>query len=208
MSCLPCPCRVGRARRSLLDGSPRAQYFGDGIEDLVAVSKREAAVEFLMQPRWLRLSLTTAWTVALATCGPDIAYYTSPPGLTPKNAVTVVGSKDPKSLLEASEFHYVSAIDGKPVEDAEYHWDRPLLITAGEPHHIRLGYSWGTVEGKAEVEFTGQPGTTLVVRGENVDPDREARLRLEDRATGRTLGREQTVRLAYRPKRGAYRPGI
>jgi hypothetical protein len=153
------------------------------------------------------LAFAAACAFALVSSS-DIVYYTPPPHLTPDKAVIVLGSKDPKSLLEASEFHFVSAIDGKAVEDAAYRWDRPLLVTAGEPHHLRLGYGWGRAEGRVEVEFTGTPGATVVVKGETIDPDKEARLWLEERATGQILGGRQTARLTYTAVHGAYVPGI
>jgi hypothetical protein len=147
----------------------------------------------------LRRAFAAASIVALASCatGPQ-AYYAPPAGLTPDKAVSLLGSKDPKFFLQSSEYRLVWAVDGKQVKGSAYRWDQPLLITAAEPHRLSLAYGWGAVAGGLDVEFTGKPGTTVVVRGENVDPDTAARLWLEDAATGQILGEKHSVRLAYR----------
>jgi hypothetical protein len=144
-------------------------------------------------------AFAAASIVALASCatGPQ-AYYAPPAGLTLDKAVTLLGSQDPKFFLQSSEYRLVWAVDGKQVKDSAYRWDQPLLITAAEPHRLSLAYGWGAVAGGLDVEFTGKPGTTVVIKGENVDPDSAARLWLEDAATGQILGEKQPVRLAYR----------
>jgi len=147
---------------------------------------------------WLYLAYVAISGIALANCANrEVAYYT-PPDLPAKEAVTLLGSKDPKFFLQSSEYHLVWAVDGKPVKNSAYRWGQPLLITADEPHRLSLAYGWGAVAGGLEVELTGKPGTTVVIKGENVDPDAEARLWLEDRATGQILGEKLPVRLAYR----------
>ncbi len=50
-----------------------------------------------------------------------------------------------------------------------------------------------------DVEFTGRPGSTVVVEGEAVDPDRTGRLWLADAATGAIIGEKQPVELSYSP---------
>jgi hypothetical protein len=127
----------------------------------------------------------------------NIAYYAPPPGLTPGQAVSVLGSKDGKFFLQSSEYRLVWAIDGLPVEGSAFHWDKPLLITAGQPHRLSLAYGWGGVVGAVDVEFTGNPGSTVVVKAEDAEPDRLARMWLEDAATGRILGDKLPVQLSY-----------
>src|SRR5579863_4627136 len=123
--------------------------------------------------------------LALVGCAnADVAYYAPPPGLAAASAVSIVGSKDPKFFLQSSEYRLVWAVDGRPVKDSAYRWDEPLLLTPGQPHRLGLAYGWGGVYGAVDVEFLGAPGTRVVVKGEDVDPDKEARLWLEDAATG------------------------
>jgi hypothetical protein len=150
-----------------------------------------------MTPRSSSL-LLAGCAVVLASCtGPDIVYYAPPPDLTPDKAVSLIGTKDPKSFLERPEYRLVWAVDGNRVEDSAYRWDEPLLITAGETHRLSLAYAWGAVIGGLEVPFTGEPGTLVQIKGESVRPDTEARLWFEDAATGQILGDKQTVHLGY-----------
>ena len=107
----------------------------------------------------------------LAGCATDqTAYYAPPPGLTPDRAVSIIGSKDPKSPLQSSEYHLVWQVDGQRVRDSATRWDQPLLVTAGAPHRLSLAYGWGGISGGTEIELTGKPGTTVVVEGAAVDP--------------------------------------
>jgi hypothetical protein len=148
---------------------------------------------------WSRAALAALGTVLLGRCAaPNIDYYAPPPGLTPDRGVSLLGSKDSKFFLQSSEYRLVWAVDGKPVKDSADRWDQPLLITAGEPHKLGLAYGWGAVAGSVAVEFTGEPGTTVVVEGQNVDPDTEALLWLQNATTGQILGEKLPVRLAYR----------
>ena len=135
---------------------------------------------------WSRVVLGAAGAVLLVSCaGSEVAYYLPPQGLTADQAVSVYGSKDPKSIIGSSEYRLVWAVDGRQVKDSAYRWDQPLLLTAGQPHRLSLAYGWGAAAGTTVVDFTGQPGTTVVVKGESVDPEHEARLWIEDAATGR-----------------------
>ena len=136
----------------------------------------------------------------LAGCATDeTAYYAPPPGLTPARAVSIVGSKDPKSLLQSSEYHLVWQVDGKRVRDSATRWDQPLLVTADVPHRLGLAYGWGGISGGTEVTFTGKPGTTVVVEGAAVDPDSSAELWLADARTGAVIGEKRAVRLSWFP---------
>jgi hypothetical protein len=148
---------------------------------------------------WSQLIFAATSALILASCtAPDVAYYAPPPGLTPDKAVSLLGSKDPKFFLQSAEYRLVWAVDGQVVQGSAYRWERPLLVTAGVPHRLSLAYGWGAVAGGADVDFTGTPGSTVVIKGENVDPDTAARLWLEDAATGQILGRKLELRLAYR----------
>lgn len=134
----------------------------------------------------------------LAGCAADTTvYYTPPPGLTPDRAVSILGSKDPKFFLQSSEYHLVWAVDGLMVKDSARRWDQPLLITAGEPHELSIAYGWGGIAGGTDITFTGRSGSTVVVEGEAVDPDKQARLWLADAATGAAIGEKQTVALGW-----------
>lgn len=147
-----------------------------------------------------RSTVVLAATLLLAACGTDTtAYYTPPPGLTPDKAVSILGSKDPKSLVGSSEYRLVWQVDGLRVRDSAYRWDQPLLVTAGEPHRLSLAYGWGGISGFTEVKFAGQPGTTVVVEGEAVDPDHLARLWLADARTGAVLSDKLDVQLSWFP---------
>jgi hypothetical protein len=143
------------------------------------------------------LAFTVMSAVILAGCADTTAYYAPPSDLTPDKAVSLVGTKDPKFFLQSSEYRLVWAVDGEPVKDSAYRWSQPLLITANEPHRLDLGYGWGAVAGGTEVEFTGKPGTTVLVKGENLNPDSLANLWLEDAATGQIIGEKREVRLYY-----------
>ncbi len=141
-----------------------------------------------------------AGALLLAGCAADTTtYYAPPPGLTPDRGVSLVGSKDPKSLIGSSEYHLAWRVDGVVVRNTAYDWDKPILVTAGEPHHLSLAYGWGGVSGGTEIVFTGQPGTTVVVQGEAVDPDHLARLWLADARTGAILGEKYPVQLSWFP---------
>ena len=134
----------------------------------------------------------------VASCAqPSVVYYEPPPGLTANQAVGVLGSKDPKFLLQSSEYRLVWAVDGMVVRNSAFRWNEPLLITPNEPHRLSLGYGWGATSGWTEVTFTGEPGTTVIVKAENVDPDRFARMWLEDGSTGQVIGEKLPVQLAY-----------
>src|SRR5690242_1334853 len=98
-------------------------------------------------------------SLAAACTAPSVVYYEPPASLTPDQAVSVLGSKDPKFLLQSSEYRLVWAVDGKLVRNSAYRWDKPLLITANEPHRLSLGYGWGATTGSTDVTFTGKPGT-------------------------------------------------
>jgi hypothetical protein len=139
-----------------------------------------------------------AGALLTASCAqPSVVYYEPPPALTANQAVSVVGSKDPKFLLQSSEYRLVWAVDGKVVENSAYRWSEPLLITANEPHRLSLGYGWGATSGFTDVDFIARPGTQVVVKAENVDPDHLARMWLEDAATGQVIGEKLSVQLAY-----------
>ena len=146
----------------------------------------------------LRILGVLAGTLLVASCAqPAVVYYEPPPGLTADQAVSVLGSKDPKFLLQSSEYRLVWAVDGNVVRNSAYRWDEPLLITANEPHHLSIAYGWGATSGFTEVAFTGKPGAKVVVKAEDVDPDRLARMWLEDAATGQIIGEKLPVQLAY-----------
>ena len=139
-----------------------------------------------------------AGALLMASCAqPSVVYYEPPPGLTANEAVSVVGSKDPKFFLQSSEYRLVWAVDGKVVRNSAYRWSEPLLITANEPHRLSLGYGWGATSGFTDVDFIGRPGTQVVVKAENVVPDHLARMWLEDAATGQVIGEKLAVQLAY-----------
>lgn len=137
-------------------------------------------------------------TASLASCGaPAVVYYEPPAAITADQAVSVLGSKDPKFLLQSTEYRLVWAVDGKLVRNSAYRWDQPLLITANEPHRLSLGYGWGATSGSIDVTFAGKPGTMVVIKAEDVDPDRLARMWLEDGSTGQIIGEKLPVQLAY-----------
>lgn len=150
-----------------------------------------------MYPVSRMLAASAVASMAAACAAPSVVYYEVPAGLTTDQAVSVLGSKDPKFLLQSSEYRLVWAVDGKLVRNSAYRWDQPLLITANEPHRLSLGYGWGATTGGIDVTFTGKPGATVVVKAEDVDPDRLARMWLEDGRTGQIIGEKLPVQLAY-----------
>ncbi|HEV2545784.1 MAG TPA: hypothetical protein VGU20_00445 [Stellaceae bacterium] len=143
------------------------------------------------------LAASAAASLAAACAAPSAVYYEPPAGLTAGQAVSVLGSKDPKFLLQSSEYRLVWAVDGKLVKNSAYRWDQPLLISADEPHRLSLGYGWGATTGWTDVTVIGKPGTTVVVKAEDVDPDRLARMWLEDGSTGQVIGEKMPVQLVY-----------
>jgi hypothetical protein len=150
-----------------------------------------------MHPLSRILVASAVASLAAACTAPSVVYYEPPAGLSQDQAVSVLGSKDPKLLLQSSEYRLVWAVDGKLVKNSAYRWDQPLVMTANEPHRLSLGYGWGATSGSTEVTFTGKPGTTVVVKAEDVDPDRLARMWLEDASTGQVIGEKLPVQLAY-----------
>ena len=150
-----------------------------------------------MGASWRILGVCAAGLAAASCAQPAVVYYQAPPGLSADQAVSIFGSKDPKFLLQSSEYRLVWAVDDKPVKNSAYRWNEPLLVTANEPHRLSLGYGWGATTGATDVTFAGRPGTTVVVKGEDVDPDRLARLWLEDSATGQVVGEKLPVQLTY-----------
>jgi hypothetical protein len=150
------------------------------------------------------MRVAPGWIVAaallLAGCATDTTqYYAPPPGLTADRAVSVVGSKDPKFVLQSSEYHILYLVDGLPVKDSAYSWDRPLLVTAAVPHRLGLAYGWGGIAGATEVEFTGAPGSSVIVEGTAIDPDHLAQLWLADARTGAMIGQKHDVQLSWFP---------
>jgi hypothetical protein len=143
------------------------------------------------------LATSVVASLATACAAPSVVYYEPPAGLAASQAVSVLGSKDPKFLLQSSEYRLVWAVDGKLVRNSAYRWDQPLLITANETHRLSLGYGWGATTGWTDVTFTGAPGTSVVVKAEDFDPDRLARMWLEDGRTGQVIGEKLPVQLAY-----------
>src|ERR1700730_12658504 len=126
---------------------------------------------------WSQLIFAATSAVILASCtAPGVVYSAPPPGLTPDKEVSLLGSKDPKFFLQSAEYRLVWAVDGQVVQGSAYRWDRPLLITAGVPHRLSLAYGWGAVAGGADVDFTGTPGSTVVIRGDIGHTDPPARL--------------------------------
>jgi hypothetical protein len=153
-----------------------------------------------MNPAGSGRILAFAGALLLAGCASDnTVYYAPPPGLAPDQAVSILGSKDPKFFLQSSEYHLVWAVDGLTVKDSAWRWNQPLLVTAGAPHRLSIAYGWGGIAGGTDIEFTGRPGSTVVVEGEAVDPDKLARLWLADAATGKIIGDKQPVALSWFP---------
>jgi hypothetical protein len=143
-------------------------------------------------------SLAMAAALLLASCATDTTvYYAPPPGLTAGQAVSVLGSKENHFVLQSSEYHLVWAVDGQVVKDSARRWDEPLLVTAGEKHRLSVAYGWGAVAGSIEMELTGRPGSTVIVQGEAVDPDKLGLLWLADGTSGAVLGGKQQVSLSY-----------
>jgi hypothetical protein len=146
------------------------------------------------------LGWAAAAALLLAGCATDTTqYYTPPAGLTADQAVSIVGSKDPKFVLQSSEYHLVYVVDGLPVRNSAYRWDEPLLVTAGVPHRLGLAYGWGGIAGSTEVEFTGAPGSAVIVQGTAIDPDHLAQLWLVDARTGAVIGQKHDVQLSWLP---------
>ena len=142
-------------------------------------------------------SLALAGAALLAGCTDTPNFYTPPPGLTADQAVGVLGSRDSRSFFQSSEYRLCWAVDGRPVRNAAFNWNQPILITANESHRLSLAYGWGATSGGIDVDYTGRPGTTVVVQGESVDPNTMARMWLADAATGEIVLAKQSVPLSY-----------
>jgi hypothetical protein len=144
--------------------------------------------------------LAMAGVLLLASCATDTTvYYAPPPGLTAGQAVSVLGSKQNHFFLQSSEYHLVWAVDGQVVKDSARRWDEPLLVTAGEKHRLSVAYGWGAVAGSIEMELAGRPGSSVIVEGEAVDPDKQGLLWLADATSGAVIGGKQQVSLSYSP---------
>jgi hypothetical protein len=157
-------------------------------------------VEVPMSIGWSRAALFAAGALSLLGCAADdanVTYYAPPPGLTPDKGVTILGSKGDTFVLQSQEYRAVWAIDGVLVADPVRRWDHPLLVTANEPHHLKVVFDWGAVAGGTEFDYSGPPGSTVVLQAEDVGRQVTARLWLADAATGRVLGEKQLVPLGY-----------
>jgi hypothetical protein len=151
-----------------------------------------------MAHHWSRAIMCAAGAALLAACaGEPVAYYAPPPGLTPSQGVTILGSEGDTFFLQSIEYHAVWEIDGVAVEDPVWNWHKPLLVTANEPHRLRVVYDWGPVAGGGAFDFTGSPGSTVVLKAEDVKRQELARMWLEDAQTGQVVTDKQLVQLDY-----------
>jgi hypothetical protein len=151
-----------------------------------------------MALHWSRAAICAAAAALLAACaGPSVTYYAPPPGLTPAQGVTILGSQGDTFFLQSIEYHAVWEIDGVPVEDPIYGWSKPLLVTANQPHRLRVVYDWGAVAGGHAFDFTGSPGSTVVLKAEDVERQKLARMWLEDAQTGQLATAKEDVPLDY-----------
>ncbi len=149
---------------------------------------------------WSRPIFALVLGLALAGCperNPTVAFYAPPAGLTPELGTTLKGSLGDTFFLQSREYRVVWAIDGVPVADAAYRWDQPLLVTANEPHRLSLVYDWINVAGTIDVDFTGKPGSTVVVKSEDVEREAVVRMWLEDASSGQIIGDKHLVWLIY-----------
>jgi hypothetical protein len=151
-----------------------------------------------MVVHWSRAAICAAGAALLAACaGEQVTYYAPPPGLTPAQGVTILGSEGDTFFLQSIEYHAVWEIDGVPVEDFIYRWDKPLLVTANAPHRLRIVYDWGAVAGWGAFDVTGKPGETIVLKAEDVKRQQLARMWLEDAQTGQLVTAKEDVPLDY-----------
>jgi hypothetical protein len=151
-----------------------------------------------MALHWWRAAICAAGVALLAACaGEPVSYYAPPPGLTPPQGVTILGSQGDTFFLQSIEYHAVWEIDGLPVEDPVYRWNKPLLVTANQPHRLRVVYDWGPVAGSHAFDFTGAPGSTVVLEAEDVERQKLARMWLQDAQTGQLLTAKEDVPLDY-----------
>jgi hypothetical protein len=147
---------------------------------------------------WSTVARSVAGALLLTACAvPEVAHYAPPPGLTAQEGVTILGSKGDTFFLQSQEYHAVWAVDGVPVDDPVYGWDRPLLLTANEPHRLKVVYDWGAVAGGTTFEIKGPPGSILVLQAEDVERQVQANMWLVDAASGQIVGQKQPVRLSY-----------
>jgi hypothetical protein len=145
-----------------------------------------------------RAVMCAAGAALLAACaGEPTAYYAPPPGLAPDRGVTILGSRGDTFFLQSREYHAVWEIDGVRVDDFIYRYDKPLLVTANEPHRLRVVYDWGAVAGWSAFDVTGKPGQTIVLKAEDVERQKLARMWLEDAQTGQIVAEKQDVPLDY-----------
>jgi hypothetical protein len=151
-----------------------------------------------MALHWSQAAICAAGAALLAACaGPPVSYYAPPPGLTPAEGVTILGSQGDTFFLQSVEYHAVWEIDGVPIEDPVYGWNRPLLVTANQPHRLRVVYDWGAVAGGHAFDFKGTPGSTVVLEAEDVERQKLARMWLQDAQTGELLTAKEDVPLDY-----------
>lgn len=152
-----------------------------------------------MALHWSRTAICAAGAAFLAACttGEPVSYYAPPPGLTPTQGVTIIGSQGDTFFLQSIEYHAVWEIDGVAVEDPVYGWNKPLLVTANQPHRLRVVYDWGAVAGGHAFDFTGAPGSTVVLEAEDVERQKLARMWLQDAQTGQLLTAKEDVPLDY-----------
>jgi hypothetical protein len=145
-----------------------------------------------------RVAFCAVAAALLTACaGTPVTYYAPPPGLAPAEGVTILGSRGDTFFLQSREYHAVWEIDGVAVEDPIYGWEKPLLVTANAPHRLRVVYDWGAVAGGHTFDFTGKPGSTVVLRAEDVERQKVARMWLEDAQTGQLVTAKEEVALDY-----------
>jgi hypothetical protein len=151
-----------------------------------------------MAIHWSRAAIGAAGAALLASCaGEPVAYYAPPPGLTPDKGVIILGSQGDTFFLQSIEYHAVWEVDGVRVEDFVYNWNKPILVTANEPHRLRVVYDWGAVAGWGAFDITGKPGETIVLKAEDVERQKLARMWFQDAQTGQLVTAKQDVALDY-----------
>ncbi|GGF28273.1 hypothetical protein GCM10011611_37890 [Aliidongia dinghuensis] len=145
---------------------------------------------------WRFAPLAGALLAACHTASPaPNAFYAPPNALSPGDAVSIVGTKNDPSWLNANEYIYLWGVDRKPIAEAQGHWNTPTLLTPSVFHHLDLAYRWGMQFGSVGFDLVGRPGQRLAIECEVLETDKAAQMWLVDAATGEPMTEKYVMQI-------------
>lgn len=123
---------------------------------------------------------------ACATVDPNIKYYEPPPGTTPDNGATIIGSRVSQSFPFDDQTAYLLGVSGQPVRGGKTAFSEPIVLSPGF-HNIAIAWTQGSLLGHATIRVNVNAGDRIVIRHQRVETQ-VARLWLEDAKTNAAIG--------------------